>query len=153
DRKRRVAAGEDQAQAVILDPALVVLVFFVFAHRLADLLQLVLADARAPEAVEGSVACGHLQPAAGVCRDAVAPPALQRPRERILGALLGEVPVARDADQVRDHPPPFGAEGVADRLLGAHPTQTGLTSTVPNSLAGFRAANSSASSRSSHSST
>src|SRR5262245_35614382 len=148
-----MATREDQAQAIILDPALVVLLFFVLAHRLADLLQFVLADARAAQAIEGAVACSHLQPAARVFRDALAGPPLQRSRERVLGAVLGEVPVAGDADQMRDHTPPFGAERVADRLLGAHSTHRGLTSTVPNSAAGFRAANSSASSRSSHSST
>jgi microcompartment protein CcmK/EutM len=47
DRERRVATGEDQTQRVVLDPALIVVVAFVFVHGSADLLQLVLADARA----------------------------------------------------------------------------------------------------------
>jgi len=37
----------------------------------------------------------------------------------------------------RDHPTPLRAESVADGLLGVHATQTGLTSTVPNSAVGF----------------
>src|SRR5215470_17326585 len=118
-----MAAGEDQAEPVVVDPALVVVLGFVFAHRLTDLSQLVLADASAAEAIEGTVARGHLQPAARVVRDAVARPPLQRSRERVLGTLLRKVPIARDADQIRDHPPPLRAESVTDGLLGGHATQ------------------------------
>src|SRR5262249_57850881 len=100
-------------------------------------LQLALAHPRPAQPVEGAVARGYLQPAAGVVRNAVARPPLQRLGERVLGALLGKVPIAGDADQMRDHPPPLPAEGVAYRLLCVHVIQTGLTSTVPNSAAGF----------------
>src|SRR5262249_38859337 len=96
-----------------------------------------LSDRGASQAVERAVARGHLQPAAGVLRDPVARPPLQRSSECILGAFLREVPIAGDADQVRDDPPPLRAEGVAHRLFGVHAPQTGLTSTVPNSAAGF----------------
>src|SRR5262249_23002752 len=124
-----------------------------FAHRVTDLSQLVLAHARSAQPVEGSVARSHLQPATGVVRDTVARPPLQRSGERILGALLRELPVTGDADQIGGDLPPFVAEGIRNGLFGVHPAHTGLTSTVPTSAAAFSAAISSASSRSSHSMT
>src|SRR5262245_65895258 len=98
-----MATGEDQAQAVILDSALALVVFLVFAHRRADLPPLALAHARPAQAIERQVARGHLQPATGAFRDAVAGPAFQGSRERILGALLREIPIAGNPDQMRDY--------------------------------------------------
>src|SRR5215204_3454031 len=71
-------------------------------------------------------------------RDAVTRPGLQRPREGVLGALLGQVPVAGRPDQGRDDPSPLLAERVGDRrlYLRLHPSQIGLTSITPNSATG-----------------
>ena len=57
--------------------------------------------------------------APGRSRHAVAPPPVQRPRERVLGALLGEVPVARHPDQGGDDPTPLVAERRSDRVVAA----------------------------------
>src|SRR4029077_6914721 len=69
------------------------------------------------EPVESTVACGGGEPGAGDARDAVPGPAFQRPGEGILRALLGEVPVARDPDQGRDHATPGLPERTGDRDL------------------------------------
>ena len=71
-------------------------------------------------------------------------------REGILRALLGQVPVAGEADQGRDDPAPFGLEGIGDRGLdlGRHSSQIGLTSMLPVRAPGIFDATSIASSRS-----
>src|SRR5829696_4749800 len=86
-------------------------------------------------------------------RDAVTRPGLQRPREGVLGALLGQVPVAGRPDQGRDDPSPLLAKRVGDRrlYLRPHASQSGLTSITPNSATGCLEATSMASSRSAHS--
>src|SRR5215203_951793 len=86
-------------------------------------------------------------------RDAVTRPGLQRPREGVLGALLGQVPVAGRPDQGRDDAAPLLSERIGDRLLHLRPhaSQIGLTSITPNSATGCLEATSMASSRSAHS--
>src|SRR5262249_34586355 len=146
-----MAAGEDQPQPIVADPALVLALVFNCAVHRSDLLQLLLADPRPAQPIEGAVAGGDPQPPARVLRDAVLRPALEGPCERVLGTLLGQVPVPGDTNEIGDNASPLFPERFADRLLRiAYTTQTGLTSTVPNSAAGFREANSSASSKSSH---
>ena len=73
--------------------------------------------------------------APGLRGHAVARPALERPREGVLRALLGEVPVAGDPDEGRDDPAPLLAERTGDRGLdggrGGHISQIGRTSIEP----------------------
>ncbi len=104
----------------------------------------------APRPVDGAVAGHRREPGAGAARDAVAGPALQRGGEGILRALLGQVPVAGQADQGRDDPAPLGVERLGNGGLdvGRHISQIGLTSTDPSRAPGIRAATSMASSRS-----
>ena len=105
--------------------------------------------------VDGAVAGHRREPGAGAARDAVAGPALQRGGEGILRALLGQVPVTREADKGRDDPAPFGVERIGDGGLdlGRHISQIGLTSTDPCCAPGILAATSMASSRSLQSTT
>ncbi len=106
--------------------------------------------AGAPHPVDGTVARHRRQPGAGAARDAVARPALQRRREGILRALLGQVPVAGQSDQGRHDLAPFGLERLRDGGLdpGGHISQIGLTSILPTRAPGIFAATSMASSRS-----
>ena len=109
----------------------------------------------APRPVDGAVAGHRREPGAGAARDAVAGPALQRGGEGILRALLGQVPVAGEADKGRDDPAPFGVERIGDGGLdvGRHISQIGLTSMLPVRAPGILAATSMASSRSLQSTT
>ena len=120
-RQGRMAAGEDQPQPVVGDAALVVIGG---ADRILGRRQ----DQGVPEPgglggpaaqpVQGPVARRGGEPGAGLARHAVARPGPQGLRERLLGALLGQVPVAGHADQRRDDPAPLVAEGPGDRLGG-----------------------------------
>ena len=96
---------------------------------------------------------GHRrEPGSGAARDAIAGPALQRGGEGILRALLGQVPVAGEADQGGHDASPLSVEGVGhgglDLGTGRHISQIGLTSTEPVLAPGISAATSIASSRS-----
>ena len=91
------------------------------------------------------------QPGTGHVGHPVEGPALEGAREGVLGALLGEVPVAGQRDQGRDHPTPLGREGLGDRARRVYISQMGLTSMVPMLDAGTFAATAIASSRSAQS--
>src|ERR1019366_417564 len=129
-----MAAGEHQSQPVVADTALVVVVF---VGRFADcchrcFLELGVADRVPAQTVICPIASGRLEPAARARRDPVARPALKGPGERILRTLLSQVPVAGDANQVRDYPPPLRTERLRDRSLRSrYISHTGLTSIVP----------------------
>ena len=81
------------------------------------LLELAGLDLAPPHDVEGPVARGGGQPRARTARHAVERPALQGPYKGVLHALLGEVPVAGEPDQGRQHPAPLVLEGSRDRRL------------------------------------
>ena len=148
ERERRMAAGEDELQALVGDRRLV----HVVLHRLGHFEQTRLGQQRplAPQPVDRAVAGGRRQPRAGVARRAVARPALGGDREGLLSGLLGEVEVAEEADQGRQHAAPLGAEGLLDQ--GAASTSGRTSTQPPRRAAGMRAAKSSAASRSSASS-
>ena len=91
------------------------------------------ADRPAAQHVDGAVARRGGQPRAGPARDAVARPALQGQRERVLRALLGQVPVAGGPDQRGHHLAPLLPERRVDRRgdgVAAHGS-IGRTSIVP----------------------
>src|SRR5207248_11327509 len=139
--ERRMAAGEDQLEPVVLDAAVVTVERVVARSQHRRLLVLPGADRLAAEAVDRPVARGDHEPRPGVGRDPIAWPALQRDRERLLGRLLGDVPVAGDADEARDDAAPLGPEGVVERGLdGGYMSQIGLTSTLPVRAPGILAA-------------
>jgi hypothetical protein len=121
ERQGRVAAGEDEPEPVIAD-AVVAGRREVPAGRLGRLQQRRLAQLgglvrAAAEHVDRTVAGGGGQPGAGAGGHAVAFPRLQGAGERVLRALLGQVPVAGDRDQGGDDLAPLGREGGADRCL------------------------------------
>jgi hypothetical protein len=125
----RVAAGEDQPQPVVLDAGgLGRLGRLVDGHR--HLPELGRADDLAPDPVGGPVPGDGGQPRAGPARHALHRPLPDRGRERLLGALLGQVPVAGDPDQRRDDLAPFLAERGGDGVLG-HGCQSGRISIIP----------------------
>jgi hypothetical protein len=67
-------------------------------------------------AVERTVARHRQQPRRRVARDAVARPALERSRERVLDGVLGEIPIADRANERRNRPPDVLAEQAVDGL-------------------------------------
>src|SRR5664280_3133601 len=107
------------------------------------------------EPIDRSVGCRCRQPAARILWDAVSPPANNCQRERVLGALLGDIPVTGPPDQGRDDATPLLAKHLRDRGLnvGRHISQIGLTSIDPWRAPGIFDATSMASSRSLHSTT
>jgi hypothetical protein len=111
--ERGVAAGEEQPQPVVWDRAHGLVGLLAAAQRL-QLAQLLRVAPLAAQAVDRAVARGAHDPAAGIGRDSVARPALDRSGERLLHRLLGEVEVAEDPDQGCDRPPRLAPEQAVD---------------------------------------
>ena len=153
ERQSGVATGEHEPQPVVRHVRRVVGEpagrFVGCAHR-GHLLQLRSAQLASAQNVEGAVPGHRREPGAGAARDAVAGPTLGRPREGILRALLGKVPVTGDPDEGGHHTAPLVTERAGDGGLdvGGYISQIGLTSTQPVRAPGSRAATSIASSRS-----
>ncbi len=100
-RQRRVAAREDQPQAVVLHGS----DRFGWFVALVDERGLgvsVMAGCLAPEPVDGTVAGRRRDPRTGVRRQSGLGPALRRHDERFLDRLFGDVDVAEETDQRRD---------------------------------------------------
>jgi hypothetical protein len=123
ERQRRVAAREDEPEPVIADAAAVGLgqvpTRRIGASRLEQgrLAQLGGLVGAAAQHVDRAVAGGGGQPGAGTDRHPVTLPRLQGAGERVLRALLGQVPVAGDRDQRGDDLAPLGREGGAEGRL------------------------------------
>ena len=116
--ERGVAAGEDQLQPLVRERLLVHLVL----HGLGHLEQARLLGERAlaTQAVDRAVAGRDRQPRARIGRRAVARPALGGSRERLLRGFLGEIEVAEEADQAREHTAPLVAEDLLEQRLPLH---------------------------------
>ncbi len=137
----RVAAGEDQPEAVVDDAALV-------GTPVVGTASVVVVVGGGPGAlvrpdvvrrhrdhpgrgrprrvvaqpVDGPVAGGGREPGPRTAGDAVARPAFQGPGEGVLGALLGQVPVARRPDEGGDDTTPLLPERSGDRDSRPRPT-------------------------------
>ena len=72
----------------------------------------------AAELVDGAALGGLHQPGAGIVRNAVLRPLLQRDHQRILRQLLGETDVARHLGQAGDELGGFDAPDGFDGALG-----------------------------------
>ncbi len=108
-RERRVAAGENEPQAIILDRLAVRWSGLVddCIHLLGDILHRV--EPRAPAyAIDRLEPTRGYQPRARIRRDAVAGPLLERCAKSIVQRLLGEVEVAQQPDQRGEDPSRFG---------------------------------------------
>ena len=121
-RQRRVAAGEDQPQPVVLD-ALVVPLGAAPAARPRAARRRPSSEAsnraRRRMRVDRLEAAGRNQPGARVGRHALARPLLDRRGERVVQRLLGEVEVAEQADQRGEDAARLGAVDRLDRLARA----------------------------------
>ena len=104
-----MAAREDQLQPLVGKGH----VFHLILGDLPELQLAKLAIQRAPAAdqVDRAVSCGRDQPGPGVRRGSVTRPALRRDGEGLLSGLLGEVEVAEEADEGREHTTPLLTEG------------------------------------------
>ncbi len=116
--ERRVAAREDEREALVRDRAHVVLLGGKLLQA-ADELGLLLEDLLAADPVDRAVARGRDDPRARVPRHAVARPALECRRERVLHGVLGELEVAEDAREDRDGMAPLLPEDALDVVLHA----------------------------------
>src|SRR5205823_7004379 len=99
----------------------------------------------ASQAVDGAVACGRDDPAAGVRGHSVLRPLLGRDGEGFGHRVLGEIDVAEDTDQRGGAPAGFSAEDGIEGFI--HPS-AGRTSTGPSQAAAALPAHASAASRS-----
>jgi hypothetical protein len=112
-RECRMAAGEEQPQPVVrqrrLDGG-----FGWTGHQSLELAELLLVAALAAKTVDRAVARRAHDPGAGVVREAVARPALERRHKRLLDRVLGEVEVAEDADQGGDRTSRLAPERALD---------------------------------------
>jgi hypothetical protein len=113
DRERRVAAGEDELQALVRERRRA-------RRRLrpaagGEQAELGGEGPVAPDAVGGPVPRRRDEPGARVVGGAVARPPVGGQRERLLRGLLGEVEVAEEADQRGQHAAPLRAEDLVER--------------------------------------
>jgi hypothetical protein len=143
--QRRVAAGEDELEALVGEGRLVHRVLH--GLRNVELARLLGQHALAPQAVDRPVARRGDQPRPRVGRRTVARPALRGRGERVLRGLLGEVEVAEEADQRGQDATPLVAEDVVE--LGHHSWVGRISTAPPSRAAGMRAASAIAASRSS----
>ena len=150
ERQGRVATGEHQPQLIVRHIAAPAELRFIGCSQPGHLHQFLRSHRGATQAIHGSIPRHGGQPGAGLTRDAVAGPSLQRRREGILRTLLRDIPVANTPDQGGDHSPPLVPEGLGygDFDLGRYISQIGLTSIEPSRAPGILAAISIASSRS-----
>src|SRR5207253_11468249 len=106
-RERRVAASEDQAQAIVLDR--LALCRLLRGERLGMLL-LQRIEARAPaDGIDRLEAAGRDEPGARVRRHAFGGPLLERRAERLVQRLLREVEVDQQAQERRKNTARFRA--------------------------------------------
>ena len=126
-RQRRVAAGEDEPQAVIGDTRLAgcaVDAAHAAAGRIVKLGEstqqpFLLDQASVPaQPVDGLVARGGDDPAAWVVGYPEARPALDGHHERVLDGFLGQIEVAQHADETGDRTALLLTEDLLDELLG-----------------------------------
>ena len=105
----RVAAGEDQAKAVVLDRIARVVALFPAGRVVGDVLDVlggVVERDEAPlaaEAVDGAKASGGDEPGDGVRRHALRGPLLRRGDEGVVQRVLGEIEAAEQPHQRREH--------------------------------------------------
>jgi hypothetical protein len=115
-----VAAGEDQAQAIVGQLGLRFLVDLLGVGRepleALENLSLRLKGPGAAQAVDRLVAGDAGDPGTGVARNPVTRPALERDDERLLDGVLGDVEVAEYANQRGDRPPRLVPEQAVNRL-------------------------------------
>ena len=116
--ERRVAAREDEGEPVVRDRAHVVLLDRELLQP-PDELRLLLEDLLAADPVDRPVPRGRDDPGAGRARHAVARPALESGRERVLHRVLGELEVTEDAREDRDGTAPLLSEDPLDVRLHA----------------------------------
>jgi hypothetical protein len=112
-RERRVTAGEDQPEPLVVDGERLGRVVVV---QHLSLLLLVVALVLAPDPVDGLTVGGGGQPSARVRGYAVGGPPFDRGRERFGRRLLGNVEITETPGQGGDHPRPLGVVGLGDRL-------------------------------------
>ena len=125
-RQRRMAAGENQPQPVVLDVLAVELCGIIGegVDLLGDIVERVEPGAPA-DAVDGLEAAGRNQPRPRIGGHAIARPLLERGAESVVQRLFGEVEVAEQADQRGEDAARLGAVDGVHHL--PHPFGSVLT--------------------------
>src|SRR5580658_1679819 len=148
-----MAAGEDEAQSVIAEYGLVLLVDEHLRLGLRggafEIQDLALKYRIAAHAIHGLVAARAHQPGAWIRRYSGGRPLFDGRRKGVLPRLLGPIEIAEQADQCRQDTARLSAKYLIHELLGRHPAggQIGRTSMLPYLAPGTRAAMEIASSR------
>src|SRR5271167_2696573 len=101
-----MAAGEKQPQPIVGEPTVVGFILLSGLHVPGDLFDLGVSHTFATESVVGSVPSRRLQPSSRIGRDTFSSPVLKGLGERVLRTFLGQVPVARDSNDMSDHAAP-----------------------------------------------
>ncbi len=104
-RQRRVTAGKNQAQTIVINAA-VVIIKRVFRGEILEIFQLHL-PAVSPDLVDSlEAACGH-QPGTGISWHTFEGPLLQGRIESFLQHVFGKIHITQQADQGGEHPSGF----------------------------------------------
>lgn len=116
----RVAAGEDQSQAIVLQPVVIPVRFLGGIQLIGQQVQRGIEACTPTQPINGLEAPSRNQPGTRVGRYAVVRPLLQRGEEGVVQRFLGQVEVTEQADQRRQHPPRLAPVDGLDRPLAGH---------------------------------
>ena len=110
--ERRVTAGEDQPQTIVLHRALLDRLLGCMQERRLGVA--IIARGLAAQAVDRSIPSGGDDPARRRRRQSAVRPPRHRDRERLLDRVLGDVEIPEDAGQDGHRPPVLLAEDKLD---------------------------------------
>ena len=110
--ERRMAAGEDQAQPVVVHGPSID--WFVCGMQQCRLFLTVISGTFSADTVDGPVAGGGDDPTGGTRRQTVGGPPFECDLERVLDRFFGDIDIAEEADQAGDRTPRLAAEHTAD---------------------------------------
>ncbi|MCY1366810.1 hypothetical protein D9M69_537160 [compost metagenome] len=120
-RQGRVAASEDQPQAIVFHVFITPVGLLQFL-QLRDQQGLRRGKACAPaQGIDGLEAPGGHQPSPRIVRHAVTLPAFDRDEKRLVQGLFGEVEITQQANQGRKNPPRLFAINPLDLRLNRQP--------------------------------
>jgi len=119
ERERRVAAREDEAEPLVRNRGRVVhLVVRLCRFEPRQQIRLSLQVLLSPQSIDCTIPCHRHEPTGRVRGLALSRPALECDGDGVLKGVLGEVEVAEDADQGREHTAVLLAEERSERDAG-----------------------------------
>src|SRR3954466_5023418 len=113
-----MTAGEEQAQAIVLDARRIVRLRLGRRRRLDVVRQF--ERPRPTQAIEDDATRDRVQPCRRIARDAVARPRREPPRVRILQRVFGDIKIARQPYKARQHPRAIRADHIFNDATQEH---------------------------------